>query len=67
MIGMGAGRSSVTCHVVFQDAAGKEISNTKIHVRGNLAWSPYQGNNTQRRQAVSSFEQKILEEIERMK
>jgi hypothetical protein len=36
-------------------------------VRGNLIFSPYQGNNTQRRQAVSSFEQRLLEEIEKMK
>jgi len=67
MVGMGAGRSSVTCQLVIQDAAGKELANTKIHVRGNLAFSPYQGNNTQRRQAVSSFEQRLIEEIEKMK
>jgi len=67
LVGMGAGRSSVTCHLVVQDADGKELANTKIHVRGNLAWSPYQGNNTQRKQAVSSFEQKLIEEIEKMK
>jgi len=67
LIGLGAGRSAVTCHLVVQDADGKEITSTKIHVRGNLVWSPYQGNNTQRRQAVSSYEQKLLEEIERMK
>lgn len=67
LIGMGAGRSTVTCRLVLLDAEGKELANTKIHVRGNLVWSPYQGNNTQRRQAVSSFEQKLLEEIERMK
>ncbi len=67
MVGMGAGRSSVTCQLVIQDAAGKELANTKIHVRGNLAFSPYQGNNTQRRQAVSSFEQRLMEEIEKMK
>ena len=67
LIGLGAGRSTVTCRLVLQDADGKELSNTKIHVRGNLVWSPYQGNNTQRRQAVSSYEQKLLEEIERMK
>ncbi len=60
-------RSSVTCHLVFQNADGKEIANSKIHVRGNLAFSPYEGNNTQRRQAVSSFEQKLLEEIEKLK
>ena len=57
----------MTCHLVLQDADGKELHSTKIHVRGNLVWSPYQGNNTQRRQAVTSYEQKLLEEIERMK
>jgi len=67
MVGMGAGRSSVTCRLVVQDAAGKELANTRIHVRGNLVFSPYEGNNTQRRQAVSSFEQRLLEEIEKMK
>ena len=67
MVGMGAGRSAVTCSLVLQDATGKELASTKIHVRGNLAFSPYQGNNTQRRQAVSSFEQRLLEEIEKMK
>jgi hypothetical protein len=36
-------------------------------VRGNLVWSPYQGGNTQRRQAVDNFEQKLLEEIEGLK
>jgi hypothetical protein len=67
LVGLGAGRSSVTCHLVIQNAGGKEVANSKIHVRGNLAFSPYEGNNTQRRQAVSSFEQKLLEEIEKLK
>lgn len=66
-VGFGAGRSTVTCRLVITDADGKELSSTKIHVRGNLAFSPYQGNNTQRRQAVSSFDQRLLEEIEKMK
>jgi hypothetical protein len=67
LVGMGAGRSTVTCRLVVQDAAGKELTSKRIHVRGNLAFSPYQGNNTQRRQAVTSFEQRLLEEIEKMK
>jgi hypothetical protein len=53
--------------LVLQDAEGKELANVPIRVRGNLVWSPYQGNNTQRRQAVNSFDQRILEEIEKMK
>ena len=67
LIGMGAGRSTVTCRLVVQGADGKELSNTKIHVRGNLEWSPYEGNTTQRKQAVSSFQQKLIEAIEKLK
>jgi hypothetical protein len=67
MVGFGAGRSTVDCRLVLQDAEGKELFNKRIRVRGNLVWSPYQGGNTQRRQAVNSFEQKLLEEIEGLK
>ena len=67
MVGLGAGRSTIDCRLVLQDAEGKEIASTRIRVRGNLMFSPYQGNNTQRRQAVNSFDQRLLEEIEKMK
>ena len=67
MVGFGAGRSTVDCRLVLQDAEGKELFNKRIRVRGNLIWSPYQGGNTQRRQAVNSFEQRLLEEIEGLK
>jgi hypothetical protein len=67
MVGFGAGRSTVDCRLVLQDSAGKELVSRRIRVRGNLIFSPYQGNNTQRRQAVSSFEQRLLEEIEKLK
>lgn len=67
MVGFGAGRSTVDCRLVIQDSQGKELASRRIRVRGNLIFSPYQGNNTQRRQAVSSFEQRLLEEIEKMK
>jgi len=67
LVGLGAGRSTITCHLVLQDAHGKELKNVNIHVRGNLIFSPYQGNNTQRQQAVNSFDQRLLEEIEKMK
>ncbi len=67
MVGFGAGRSTVDCRLVFQDAEGKELFNKRIRVRGNLLWSPYQGGNTQRRQAVNSFEQRLIEEIEGLK
>jgi len=67
MVGFGAGRSTVDCRLVIEDAAGKELASRRIRVRGNLLFSPYQGGNTQRRQAVSSFEQRLLEEIEKLK
>ena len=67
MVGFGAGRSTVDCRLVIQDAEGKELANKRIRVRGSLLFSPYQGGNTQRRQAVSSFEQRLLEEIEKLK
>ncbi len=67
MVGFGAGRSTIDCRLVIQDAAGKELASRKIRVRGNLLFSPYQGDNTQRRQAVSSFEQRLIEEIEKLK
>ena len=67
LVGFGAGRSTVDCHLVLVDADGKELRNVKIRVRGNLAWSPYQGNNLQRQQAVNSLDQRLLEEIEKMK
>jgi hypothetical protein len=63
---MGAGRCSITCRLVLQDASGKELSTTRIHVRGDLVWSSYEGNNTQRRKVVSSFDQRLLEQIEKM-
>lgn len=67
LVGFGAGRSTIDCHLVLTDADGKELNNVAIRVRGNLVFSPYQGNNTQRRQAVNSFDQRLLEEIEKMK
>jgi len=67
IVGLGAGRSTVDCHLVLQDAEGKELFKKRIRVRGNLIWSSYQGGNTQRRQAVNSFEQRLLEEIEGLK
>ncbi len=67
IIGFGAGRSTVDGRLVIVDETGKEIANVRIRVRGNLIWSPYQGANTQRRQATNSFDQRLLEEIEKLK
>lgn len=67
LVGFGAGRSTIDCLLTLTDADGKELKSVKLRVRGNLAFSPYQGNNTQRRQAVNSIDQRFLEEIEKMK
>ena len=67
LVGLGAGRSTVAGRMVFTDANDKEIANIRIRVRGSLLFSSYQGGNTQRRQAVGSFDQKLTEEIARLK
>jgi hypothetical protein len=67
LIGMGAGRSTVDGRLVIQGQDGKELANVQIRVRGNLAWSSYQGGNTQRRQATNAFEQRLAEEVARLK
>jgi Domain of unknown function (DUF4410) len=67
LVGFGAGRSTIDCRLVIQDAQGKELANAKIHVHGRLLGSPESGGNTQRRQAMNAFEQRLLEEIEKLK
>jgi Domain of unknown function (DUF4410) len=67
MVGLGAGRSSITASIIFEDENGKQLSVTRIHVRGGLLYSSYEGGNTQTRQAENSFQQKLVEEIERLK
>ena len=67
LVGFGAGRSTVDGRLVFHDGDGRELVNVRIRVRGNLLWSGYQGGNTQRRQATNSFDQRLMEEIARLK
>lgn len=67
LVGLGAGRSTVAGRLVLQEAGGRELANVRIRVRGSLAFSSWQGGATQRRQAVASFDQKLLEEIARLK
>jgi hypothetical protein len=67
VVGFGAGRSTVDGRLVFQGEDGKELSNTRIRVRGNLAWSAYQGGDRQRSQAVNAFDERLMEAIARLK
>jgi hypothetical protein len=67
LVGLGAGRSSVAGRLVLQDGDSKELANIPFKVRGNLLFSGYQGGSTQRRQATAAFDQKLIEEIARLK
>ena len=67
LVGFGAGRSTVDGRLVFQDAESKELASVRVRVRGNLLWSGYQGDNTQRKQATNAFDQRLMEEIARLK
>jgi Domain of unknown function (DUF4410) len=62
-IGFGVGRSAITAHLVIRDGRKNEIVDARIHIRGNVEWSPYEGAKTQRRQAEKSFEEQLLKEI----
>jgi hypothetical protein len=53
--------------LVIQDFSGKELASVRIHVRGTVAFSPGEGNGAQDRHATSDFEQRLLQEIERLK
>ena len=53
--------------LVIRDESGQELANTRIRVRGNLMFSSYQGGNTQRAQAMNSFDRRIYEELSRMR
>jgi hypothetical protein len=65
LIGLGAGRSSITGHLILQDANGKELANVRLHVNGSL--DAYQKSSTQRRDALSRLQQAILEQLEMWK
>jgi hypothetical protein len=68
LMDLGTGRSirTVDGRLVIQDASGKELASVKIHVRGSVAFGPSEGS-THSRQAASDFEQRLLEEIARLK
>jgi hypothetical protein len=67
LVGFGAGRSTVDGQLVFKDADGAEIAVSRVRARGNLAFSSYQGGNRQREQAVSALDQRLREEIARLR
>ena len=67
MVGLGSGRSTVAGRLVFLDAGKQELANVPIKARGDFMFSSYQSGSTQRKQATSSFEQKLLEAIASLK
>jgi hypothetical protein len=66
-VGFGAGRSTVEVRLVFVDASDRELASANVKARGKVLFSAYQGANTQRAQAFSDFELRLLEEISRWK
>lgn len=67
LVGFGSGRSTVAGRLIFTDADQKELASVPLKVRGNFMFSSYQSGDTQRKQATSSFEKKLIEEIARLK
>jgi hypothetical protein len=69
LMGLGTGHSISTMDgsLVIQDAGGKELAKVGIHVHGSIAFSAGDGNNKQSRQATSDLEQRLIEEIERLR
>lgn len=67
LVGFGSGRSTVAGRLVFVDAEQKELANIPIKTRGDYWLSSYQSGGTQQKQASSSFERKLIEEIARLK
>jgi len=67
LVGFGSGRSTVAGRLIFTDADQKELANIPLKVRGNFMFSSYDTSGQQRKEAVSSFEKKLIEEIGRLK
>ena len=67
MVGMGTGRAVIKCRLVITDADGKTLVDREIETHGQVAYSPYQSNVTQRTQALSIFQQRLYEEIRSLK
>ena len=69
LMDFGTGRTirTVDGRLVIQDATGKELANVKLHLQGSVAFGPDQGHSSQGRRPASDFEQRLLEEIERLK
>ena len=59
--------SSILFSLRITDADQKELANIPLKVRGSFMFSSYDTNKQQRKQATSSFEQKLVEEIARLK
>ena len=65
--GVVTGHGTIAGRLVFTDADQKELANIPLKVRGNYMFSGYDTGGQQRKEAVSNFERKLLEEIKRLK
>lgn len=67
LVGFGSGRSTIAGRLIFTDADQKELASIPLKVRGNFMFSGYDTSGQQRKEAVSNFERKLIEEIKRLK
>jgi hypothetical protein len=69
LLGLGTGKniSTVDGRLVIQDSDGNELASVMIHVRGSAAFSPSDQDGGKSRQAASDLEERLLEEIEKLK
>ena len=65
--GTGQTLRTVAGRLIIQDTGGKVLADISIHFRGSVALNPGSRTNAQGRRAASDFEQRLLEEIERLK
>ena len=66
-LGNGRSTSTVDGRLVIQDGSGRVLASVKIHIHGSVALSSSQGNDAQGRLVTSDFEQRLTQEIERLK
>jgi hypothetical protein len=64
--GSGKNINNVDARLVIQDVSGKELANVQFHIHGSVAFTHAEGS-AEDRPATSDFEQRLVQEIERLK
>ena len=64
--GSGKNINNVDARLVIEDASGKQLANVRFHIHGSVAFTHAEGS-AEDRPATSDFEQRLVQEIERLK